>query len=67
MSRLACDNGNECRQYSLVNVVVRRGVVQVHSNGVLHVSLVEVWRQVRRRSRVIARVTDVVGTTAREA
>jgi hypothetical protein len=55
------------RQYSLVNVIVRRGVVQVDSNGVLDVSLVEVWRQVRRRSRIVARVTDVVGATAREA
>jgi hypothetical protein len=55
------------RQYSLVNVIVRRGVVQVDSNGVLDVSLVEVWRQVRRRSRIVAWVTDVVSATAREA
>jgi hypothetical protein len=67
MSRLASDSGNEGRLYSLVNVVVRRGVVQVDSNGVLYMSLVEVWRQVRRRSGIIAWVTDVVGATAREA
>jgi hypothetical protein len=50
-----------------VNVRVGGGVVQVHADGALHVSLVEVWCQVGRGSRVVRGVTDVVGTTAAEA
>lgn len=51
----------------VVDVAVGSRVVQVDTNGTLHMCLVEVWGQVRRRRRVIARVTDVVGTTTGEA
>jgi ketopantoate reductase len=53
--------------YSPVDVRVGGGVVQIHTNGALHVRLVEVRRQVGWGSRVIRWVTDVVGTTAAEA
>lgn len=51
----------------IVDVAVGSRVVQVDTNGILYVCLVEVRSQVRRRRRVIAWVTDVVGTTAGEA
>lgn len=50
-----------------VDVRVGGGVIQVHTNGVLHVGLVEVRCQVRWWGRVVRWVTDVVGTTAAEA
>lgn len=53
--------------YSPVDVRVGGGVVQVHTNGALHVRLVEVRRQVGWGCRVIRWVTDVVGATAAEA
>jgi len=51
----------------VVDVAVGCRVVQVDTNGILHMCLVEVRGQVRRRRRVIARVTDIVGTTAGKA
>ena len=53
--------------YSPVDVRVGSGVVQVHTNGALHMGLVEVWCQVGRWCRVVRRVTDVVGSTPAEA
>ena len=51
----------------VVDVAVGSRVVEVDTNGILYVCLVEVRGQVRRRRRVIARVTDIVGTTAGKA
>jgi hypothetical protein len=51
----------------VVDVAVGSRVVKIDSNGILYVCLVEVRGQVRRRRRVIAGVTDIVGTTAGEA
>jgi hypothetical protein len=51
----------------VVDIAVGCRVVEVDTNGILHVSLVEVRGEVRRWRRVIAWVTDVVGTTAGEA
>ena len=51
----------------VVDVAVGSRVVQVDTNGILYMCLVEVRGQVRRRRRVIAGVTDIVGTTAGEA
>jgi hypothetical protein len=64
-----CSWGDHVLQgvYSPVDVRVGGSVVQVHTNGALHVRLVEVRRQVGWGSRVIRWVTDVVGTTAAEA
>jgi hypothetical protein len=51
----------------VVDIAVGSRVVQVDTNGILHIGLVEVRGQVRRRRRVIAGVTDIVGTTTGEA
>jgi hypothetical protein len=51
----------------VVDVAVGGRVVQVDTNGILHMCLVKVRSQVRRRRRVVAGVTDIVGTTAGEA
>ena len=51
----------------VVDVAVGSRVVQVDTDGILYVCLVEVRGQVRRRSRVIAGVTDIVGSTTGEA
>ena len=51
----------------VVDVAVGSRVVQVDTNGILYICLIEVRGQVRRRRRVIAGVTDIVGTTAGEA
>jgi hypothetical protein len=51
----------------VVDVAVGCRVVQVDTNGILYICLIEVRGQVRRRRRVIAGVTDIVGTTAGEA
>ena len=53
--------------YSPVDVRVGGGVVQVHTDGALHVSLVEIWCQVGWGSRVIRGMADIVGTAAAEA
>jgi hypothetical protein len=51
----------------VVDVAVGSRVVQVDTNGILYMCLVEVRGQVRRRRRVIAGVTDIVGSTTGEA
>ena len=51
----------------VVDVAVGSRVVQVDTNGILYVCLIEVRSQVRRGRRVIAWVTDIVGATTGEA
>ena len=51
----------------VVDVAVGSRVIQVDADGVLHMRLVEVRSQVRRRCRVITGVTNVVGSTTGEA
>ena len=50
----------------IVDVAIGSRVVQVDTNGILYLCLIEVRGQVRRRGRVIAGVTDIVGTAAGE-
>jgi hypothetical protein len=52
---------------SIVNVVVRLSVIDANTESILDFSHVEEIREVFRRSGVITRVSDIIGTTARVA